>query len=110
MLIDPGRGAVVGFDDFKNRVDLQILMREDRGAIFGRVARKKIRIDAAATVEQGQIEIDGFVIGHRRANDAGAQAGASGDGKRGGLRGWRKSAVVGYVVPEADGRRRATGD
>ena len=36
VLIDPGRGAAIGFDYFENRVDLQILMREDRGAIFGR--------------------------------------------------------------------------
>ena len=81
MLIDPGRGAAIGFDDFENRVDLQILMRENGGAIFGRVARKKIWIDAAAAVEQGQIEIDGFVIGRRGADDAGAQARAAGDGQ-----------------------------
>ena len=63
-------------DHLEDGVYAQVLMRMNRVASVRRIAHQKIRVDATAAIQLGEIEVDGFVPGDVRAD--GSRAGSAG--------------------------------
>src|SRR5215510_2845998 len=97
MLVGPCRVATARLDDLEDRVDAKIAVWEDGGAALPRIAGQLRRVDAAPTVELGQVEVDGLVVDRLRPDS-------------GTVTPWRrKAAIETVVVPDTGRVRTATG-
>ena len=108
MLVRPSGAAARRPQNFENRVNTQILVRQNGLAAVFRIADQVLGIQSAASVEPGQIHVHGLVPCDIGADLSGAVAAriaqAIGLGRR------RQRPIVGVVVPKTRGHRRASRD
>src|ERR1035441_6752380 len=62
MLVGPSSVAAILLDHFEDSVHAQVAVRVDRRAILGGVAGQVVGIDAAATIDLGEVYVDFLIV------------------------------------------------